>query len=107
MEKSFVAEGVRRGACIATDTGDTWWQRNLTTLSSRASSHIQAESRDKLSGSSATGPPLHGTYCHFVRSSNPIANLWLLVFPIVKYARDPLAAESWKLAPAAAPNVEV
>ena len=47
--------------------------------------------------------PLHGTYCHFVRSSNPIANLWLLVFPIVKYARDPLAAESWKLAPAAAP----
>ena len=51
--------------------------------------------------------PLHGTYCHFVRSSNPIANLWLLVFPIVKYARDPLAAESWKLAPAAAPNAEV
>ena len=51
--------------------------------------------------------PLHGTYCYFVRSSNPIANLWLLVFPIVKYARDPLAAESWKLAPAAAPNVEV
>ena len=51
--------------------------------------------------------PLHGTHCYFLRSKNPCANLWLLVFPIVKYARDPLAAESWKLAPAAAPNVEV
>ena len=51
--------------------------------------------------------PLQGTHCYFLRSKNPIANLWLLVFPIVKYARDPLAAESWKLAPAAAPNVEV
>ena len=51
--------------------------------------------------------PLHGTHCHFVRSSNPIANLWLLVFPIVKYARDPFSRESWKLAPAAAPPVEV
>ena len=51
--------------------------------------------------------PLHGTHCYFLRSKNLCVNIWLLVFPIVKYARDPLAAESWKLAPAAAPNVEV